>query len=333
MVRPVKFAALVIVLLFLASADTDAQQQSPRSNAVRQSLDDAWWTGPLLAPSAATLPRGHVLIEPYVYDVTTQGFYNSNGTRVGTPHSNGFGSLTYINYGLANKFTVGLIPTFGYNDVSEGLNSAGVGLGDLTVQAQYRMSQFHEGRWIPTTSINVQETFPTGKYDRLGNRPSDGFGAGAYTTTLGLFSQTFFWLPNGRILRARFNVTQAFSNNVNVQDTSVYGTQAGFRGHANPGSTLLIDAAGEYSMTRSWVLAFDAIYRHQGNTAVTGYNILDANQPVQLNSGLSQEFGFAPAIEYNWKRSVGVIFGARLIGPARNADRTIAPVVAVNYVH
>lgn len=329
-----KWAALVIAGLCLAFADMDAQQQpSPQPSAVRQSLDDAWWTGPLLAPSAATLPRGHILIEPYVYDVTTQGFYDSNGARVSSPHSNAFGSLTYFNYGLANKFTVGLIPTFGYNDVSAGLNSAGIGLGDLTVQAQYRMSQFHEGHRMPTTSINVQETFPTGKYDQLGNRPSDGFGAGAYTTTLGLFSQTFFWLRNGRILRARFNLTQAFSSNVNVQDVSVYGTEAGFRGHANPGSALFVDAAGEYSVTRSWVLAFDAIYRHQGNTAVTGYNILDANQSVQLNSGLSQEFGFAPALEYNWKRNVGVIFGARLIGPAHNADRTISPVIAVNYVH
>jgi hypothetical protein len=35
--------------------------------------------------------------------------------------------------------------------------------------------QFHEGRWSPTTSIAVQETLPTGKYDRLGERPSDGF--------------------------------------------------------------------------------------------------------------------------------------------------------------
>ncbi len=39
----------------------------------RQSLEDAWWTGPMLAPSAATLPRGHLLIEPYLYDVIAQG--------------------------------------------------------------------------------------------------------------------------------------------------------------------------------------------------------------------------------------------------------------------
>src|SRR5437763_7450950 len=34
-----------------------------------QSRGDAWWTGPMLAPSVATLPSGHMLIEPYLFDV------------------------------------------------------------------------------------------------------------------------------------------------------------------------------------------------------------------------------------------------------------------------
>lgn len=324
-------AALTIVCLVSGGWSQQLPAPSPSSNR-HQALDDAWWTGPLLAPAAGTLPQGHILIEPYIYDVTTQGEYNASGNRVPAPRIDEFGSLTYINYGLFNRFTVGLIPTFGYNDVSVGPNSAGIGLGDLTVQAQYRLTQFREGHWLPTTSINVQEALPTGAYDKLGARPSDGFGAGAYTTTLGFFSQSFFWLPNGRVLRGRFNVQQGFSGNVNVQDVSVYGTTTGFRGHANPGSTLLIDLAGEYSLTREWVLAMDAIYRHQGNTAVTGINTLASNQPLQFNSGLSQEFGFAPAVEYNWKRSIGVIFGTRLLGPGKNATHSITPVVAVNYV-
>jgi hypothetical protein len=48
---------------------------------VRQSLDDAWFTGPMLAPNATTLPRGHFLIEPYLYDVIAQGFYDRDGKR------------------------------------------------------------------------------------------------------------------------------------------------------------------------------------------------------------------------------------------------------------
>lgn len=288
----------------------------------------------MLAPSAATLPRGHFLIEPYLYDVTMQGRFDSDGVRRSTPHSNGFGSLTYVLYGLTDRVSIGVIPTAGYNEVSSGPSSAGVGLGDVTLQFQYRLTQFHEGSRIPTASIAVQETFPTGKYDGLGNRPSDGFGSGAYTTTVALFSQTYFWLPNRRILRMRLNVLPAFSSIVNVQDVSVYGTAAGFRGHARPGSSIFVDAAWEYSLTRRWVLALDATYRHQGNTSVTGYDILGSNPAkIQLNSGPSDAFGLAPAIEYNWKRNLGVLVGARVIAAGRNTAATITPAVAINFVH
>jgi hypothetical protein len=72
----------------------------------------------------------------------------------------------------------------------------------------------------------VQQTLPTGKYDRLGEDLNDGLGAGAYTTTLALFSQYYFWMPNGRILRSRLNVSYAFSDESDVEDVSVYGTSA-----------------------------------------------------------------------------------------------------------
>lgn len=324
-------ALLLILALLVLAASVTAAQSSPPS--FHQSLDDAWWTGPLLAPNASTLPPGHLLLEPYVYDVITQGFYSSSGTRARVPHVNGYGSLTYFNYGLANKLTVGMIPTFGYNEPSNGPGSAGVGVGDLTVQAQYRLHLFHEGGWIPTTSINVQETLPTGKYDHLGNRPSDGLGAGAFTTALSLYTQTFFWMPNDRILRGRFNVTQAFSHAVSVKDVSVYGTSQGFRGHANPGAALTVDIAGEYSLTRHWVLAMDATYHHQYNTPVTGYNIVDSTQSILLDSGSSQSFGLAPAVEYNFSNRVGVIFGTRLFPAGKNTSDTITPAIAVNIVH
>jgi len=317
-----------LLALFVGAAPAAAAQQEPSvpsAALVRQSLDDAWWTGPMLAPSASTLPRGHFLIEPYLYDVTSA-------------HSNGFGSLTYIIYGLTDRVGVGLIPTAGYNKVSDGLSSSGVGMGDLTLQGQYRLVKFHEGSWIPTISLNAQETFPTGKYDRLGDRPSDGLGSGAYTTALALYSQTYFWLPNGRILRMRFNATHAFSNSVNVEDVSVYGTGDGFRGHAKPGSSNLVDASWEYSLTRKWVLATDVTYRHGGSTRTTGYNVLDPNSmqnpsSIQLNSGSSDTLGFAPAIEYSWKPSLGVLLGTRVIAPGHNTSTTITPALAINFVH
>jgi hypothetical protein len=319
--RSVGAAAVMIAWWLSGSLDARAQQQASPPAVVRQSLDDAWWTGPMLAPNATTLPRGHLLIEPYLYDV------------IGA-HSNGFGSLTYVNYGLLDKLTVGLIPTAGFNQVSNGPSGSGVGMGDLTLQAQYRLTKFHEGSWIPTASIAVQEGLPTGKYDRLGDRPSDGLGSGAYTTTLALYTQTYFWLPNQRILRMRFNLTQSFSRSVNLEDVSVYGTEAGFRGQAKPGSFSYGDASWEYSLTRKWVLALDATYRHSCNTRTTGNNI-SAPIPasVQLNSGSSDALGFAPAIEYSWKPKLGVLLGARVIPASHNTKATITPAVAINFVH
>lgn len=322
----VAIVALMIAGFVVGAVSAKAQQDvSPPTSVVRQSLDDAWWTGPMLAPSAATLPRGHVLIEPYLYDVIS-------------PHSHGFGSLTYVNYGLVDRVTVGMIPTAGFNKVSNGPSSSGVGLGDLTLQTQYRLTKFHEGSWIPTTSVAVQETLPTGKFDRLGDRPGDGLGSGAFTTTLALYSQTYFWLPNHRILRMRFNLSEAFSNNVNIEDVSVYGTEAGFRGHAEPGNSFLVDASFEYSLTRRWVLAFDVTYRHNGNTRVIGFDVPSRNRVqnpsgIQTDSGSSEAFGFAPAIEYSWKSNLGVLLGTRAILAGHRTTASITPAVAINFVH
>ena len=54
-----RFCLLLIVLLparMFAQSVTDT---------ARQSLSDAWWTGPIAAAGADTLPPGHVLFEPY----------------------------------------------------------------------------------------------------------------------------------------------------------------------------------------------------------------------------------------------------------------------------
>lgn len=294
-------------------------QQAPLaiSSDARESLQDAWWTGPLLANSAATLPRGHFLVEPYIYDI------------IG-PHSQLFGSRAYVLYGLTNKLTTGVIPIVGYNQPDHGPGSSAMKFGDITLLGQYPLTQFHEHSWVPTTAIEVQQTFPSGKYDHLGIRPSDGLGAGAYTTTVSLNTQTYFWLANGRILRTRLDVSQSVSSGADVEDTSVYGTSNGFRGRAEPGKSLTIDLAPEYSLTRRWVLALDAIYECNGNTSVIGTQ--NAKTLLQ-NSGSGWAYGFAPAVEYNFSPKLGVILGGRVIAPGHNSSLTVAPVMAINFVH
>jgi hypothetical protein len=255
------------------------------------------------------------------------------------PTAHDLGSLTYMLYGVTDRVSAGLIPRFGYNQPSGAPDSSGVGLGDLTLQAAYSLTQYHDGRSTPDLSLVVQETLPTGHYDRL-TRASDGFGAGAYTTSLAVYSQDYFWMPNGRILRGRLDLTYAISSSVSVQGLSVYGTTDGFTGRAYPGDSFTADAAGEYSVTSNWVLALDVVYQHNASTSVSGSLPGGAAppgagtpaMPYESESGSSWSIIFAPAVEYNFSRAVGVITGVRIIEIGRNTTASVTPAVAVNMV-
>jgi hypothetical protein len=262
-----------------------------------------------------------MLIEPYIYDVTTPGV-------------DAFGSRAYVLYGLTDRLTVGAIPIIGYNRVSGAPNSSGIGLGDQILQAQYRLRRFHEGSWLPTVSLMLQETVPTGRYDRLGQRPANGMGGGAYATTLGVNMQSYFWMPNGRILRARLNATTTFAGRARVEGVSTYGTGGDFRGHARAGDNFYVGAALEYSLTTRWVLALDLTYSHNGNTWVRGYDVVPGLEPLRVSKrfGRSDAVGYAPAIEYNWSPNIGLLFGVRVIAGGNNVQRSVTPAIALNYV-
>jgi hypothetical protein len=305
---------------------------APRG-ASRQSLDDAWWTGPLLAASAGTLPPGHFLFEPYFFDSIPFARIDSHGERHNVPRANDFGSFSYLLYGLSDGVTIGLIPRFGFEQIDGGKSSSSLELGDWTLQGQLRLHDFHEGEWYPTISLNLGETFPTGKFDQL-DRASDGFGAGAYASILSLYSQTYFWMPTGRLLRARLNLSYALSSRVALRNMSVYGTENGFTGFADPGASAYGDLAFEYSITRNWVAAVDFWLERDNSTRVSGLNAAGARlAPFSANSGSAYELYVAPAVEYNVSASLGLILGARVFATGRNATALVTPVIAINYVH
>jgi len=303
--------------------------------AADQSREDAWWTGPMLAPSAATLPTGHMLVEPYLFDVMTDGRFDMNGTRHAGAREHDIGSLSYILYGLTDRLSVGLIPRFIFNEPAGAPSSSGVGIGDLSLQAGYGLTRFQDGQRMPALALVLDETLPTGRYQRLG-RASDGFGAGAYATALSIYSQDYLWMPNGRILRVRLDLTYALSASVGLEDMSVYGTAAGFRGRAYPGDSFTADAAGEYSVTRNWVLALDVVYQHNDNTRVRG-SVPSAGaaggSDVQADSGSGYSLGLAPAIEYNFNSRVGLLVGVRMFVAGRNATSSVTPAIALNMVY
>ena len=185
--------------------------------------------------------------------------------------------------------------------------------------------------------VLVAETLPTGRYDRLGERPSNGLGAGTYTTALAIYSQYYRWMPDGRLLRTRLDLTHSWSQGVSINDVSVYGTPAGFRGCASPGDSSVIDSAWEYSVTQRRVAALDVVYESDGSTLVAGQYPQQRTEGsglsgLQFASGASGSLALAPAVEYNWSSNAGVIVGAKIIAFGRNTSAAVIPAVAINLV-
>ncbi|MEP7007202.1 MAG: transporter [Sphingomonas bacterium] len=316
-----RLARLLLGGLAIALPAAPALAQEPPAGAIvapapaRQALDDAWWTGPMLANSAATLPRGHALVETYVFDRISGG-------------AQSYGSLTYLLYGLTDTLTLGARPMVGFNPRG---GARGVGMADLTLQAQYRLSSFSADPWKPAIAVSVLHSLPTGRYDRLGARPGDGLGSGAHTTTLALYAQNYTWLRNGRLLRTRLNISTSLPGKARVEDVSVYGTGEGFRGEARPGVSFDLGGSVEYSVTRSWVLALDLVYDHTAPTRVAGVDA--GGVPVARRYGTSDSFAIAPGIEYSWMPNLGVLLAARFVPRSYNTAPSITPAVAINFVY
>ena len=270
----------------------------------------------MLANSAATLPTGHALMETYAFN-QIQG------------DSRLFGSLTYLLYGATDRLTVGVKPMFGV--ASSGGKRSRPGVGDLTLSGQIRLTPRGAPPGHPTISLSLQHSFPTGRHDRLSGYRRAALGSGAHGTTLALYGQQYFWLPNGRIFRARLNLSGSRSSTAKVVGESVYGTSEGFRGSARPGAILTAGVSGEYSLTREWVLALDVVMTHARPTGVSGHLGTSA-MAIAFRSPAVDTIAIAPAIEYSWRSDFGVFVGMRVVPKWGGSAASVTPAVAINYV-
>lgn len=315
--RPAVFAIAAISLAAspLGAAPAD---QLPAPSPPASSTGEAWFTGPMLANSPATPAAGHLVGETFFFVPM------SRGVRT-------YGSLTYLLYGVTDRFAIGVKPLFKVNRV-DGRTSA-PGPGDMMLSAQYRLTPPSVvGR--PDVALNLLIGVPLGRHDRLGAHPEIAMGSGAPSATVSLYAQQSLRLANGRLVRARLNIGHSFNGAAKVSGTSVYGTQDGERGRAHPGNSTLVVVAGEYSLTRHWAVAMDAIYEHGGAGTLSDLKGSDGT-PVPGGASRrlppSASFALAPAIEYNVTADLGLLVGARVRFRGRNTPASIMPAIALTF--
>jgi hypothetical protein len=115
-----------------------------------------------------------------------------------------------------------------------------------------------------------------------------------------------------------------------VHGSSVYGTEAGFRGHARLGQAWNASVAAEYALDARWVLVGEAIWNRASAIDLAG-TAADRSH-VARRLAPSQEFSLAPAVEYNFTPNTGLIAGVQFTVAGRNTADYVAPQVALNVV-
>jgi len=277
---------------------------------LRAAMKSARWTGPLLASNAETLPHGHFYTEPYFFDGISGGDHH--------PGTSGF-----YQYGLTDNWTVGMQPFFSFGTQRY---NRGAAIGDFKLLSQVRLTHFTPDHQVPSVALVTNLIVPTGKHDQLGAL-KNGHGSGSFAPEIGVNVQQYFLLKNGRLLRGRINILRDFPVRTDVTGRSVYGTDAGFRGHARPGAKTSIILGAEYSVTKEWVLAFDVESDHWGKTELTGRDA--SGTLVNQMAPKSWNVGFAPAVEYNWSDRAGAIFGLWIVPRGHNTRSSITPAIAI----
>jgi hypothetical protein len=311
-----RFLSILLVAAVLSAARPALADGAP------ESLDDAWWNGPLLAIPAGTIPEGTFAAGAGLLDQITHAGSGTNA--VPAPGLNQADLRSAVVYGVSDDFNVSLWSLVGLGALPQGQSTSSVQLADWFIDGQYRLRDFRPGDALPAISFNLAETFPTGQYDRL-SPASDPLGAGAYSTTLGLYTQMPFWMPTGRILRAEFNLSYTLSGRVGISGMSVYETPDGFLGHAKPGSSVLGDLTLEYSLSQRWSAATEIQLELDNPTHVAGSDASGA--PLQASSGLGHVLYVTPYLEYYWSATEGLSFGTRIYAAGHNKTPTVTPTI------
>jgi hypothetical protein len=323
--RVVSTVAFGLVLLASASA-TEAEANSKASL-----IPLPWFTGPILAPSATTVPPGQVNLEPYLFVTDQVGHYNNKWALQSEAPATSVNAQWLIEPGVTDFMDIKAVPQMFYN-FHKGAYSAG--FGDLPVRLGLELLEENHQSWEPAIKLFLGESFPTGEYQHLkaSKKTTDSTGGGSFVSELQLMSQKYFHIYDTHFVRLRGFFSYDMSRPVHVSGLNTYGGGEDTDGVVKLGNVYTGILAFEYNFTRNWVIAMDAQYQYAGKRTFSGDPGTNPNgTPASLSSDQVKVFSLAPAFEYNFSAELGLLAGVWFSVIGQNTGDFISPTVAVNY--
>ena len=321
-----KWLFLACITLSLHARRTAIEKliEPPKVNEVQA----PWLTGPLLAPSGITIPPGHYNIEPYIYATAITAKYDRDWKEVKTETFWNNSFQPALQFGLTDWLDFEIFPTLFYNYTKK----AGKWVA-ADMPMNFDIQLYTHGKrvidWITSLKLVIKETVPIGKYRNLNPRKlaTDVGGQGSWQSALGLVWGNCFYLGKDRFLTARVNLQYTLPAPVHVKNLNVYGGGPGTNGTVYPAQNFFFDIGTELTLTKNWAFAMDIVGSWYGKARFKGKTILPNKLPP------ATQFSLAPAIEYNWNGSLGIIFGPWFTVAGRNSVKFTSGVFAVNYYH
>jgi hypothetical protein len=288
-------------------------------------VQDQWFTGTLEAPSPALPKAGLIVVKPFAIFTRTDGAYDARGDYHPTSGSDNDKSVVLMKYALTDRLSIQALPSIAHVDSGA---SHYTGIGDLPVEAEYRINDENDKTGFPSVTIAAGLNLPTGKYENLHTSLS-GFGAGAFMVKEQILFQSLFDTSGGPPVRLRAYVA-AYQpiGTAPVNNISVYGTAQGFTGRVDPGASIVSGIGGGYAFDQRWVAAMDLVYNSAQGFTLDGEDAL--NGLVHSKSGRRSTLSLAPALEYNLSSRFGIIAGGEFSVAGRNTPCYFAPQLAVS---
>lgn len=312
---------------------TGSPLPDPTPHIIYQECEDPWFTGPLLAPSAHVVPIGYINIEPYVFYTVTTGAYDSDWNSISTPNVTvaNFQFLFYL--GLTEWADILFAPQASWNST---MGTSSASFGDFSAELDLQVYENREDRFSPSVKFYVREIFPTGKYDR-GNPDKFGTdigGEGTFCTSFGFVLSMLHEFPKCHFLNWRFNPFYAIPTKVHVKGINFYGGAPNTKGTVTPEMQFGAIFAVEYTLSKHWVFSVDLEGIYGTKRSFKGFpgTVPEApNTPLILSRPDSLAFSIAPALEYNFNASFGIIAGSWFTFAGKNAPKFYSAVIAINY--
>jgi hypothetical protein len=307
---------------FLASASLSAYEvYDNRLRKEEPEREVPFLMGPLLASPPEVIPFGHFNFQPYLFLTGMSQRYDSHWNKKDIP----FFWITTLQFPL----TIGFAPRM---DIAINLivnekntkRQKAWSLGDLQVGLDYQL--FFESETFPDIKLSIRETFPTGKYNHLKGSKllTDAGGAGSYQSQIGLSIGKLIQIRGFQYLSTRLALDYIIPSSVSISGFNAYGGEAKTKGIVYPAQQFSADLGLEYSFTRHWGVTLDVLYLYSPKTRFKGV----FGEGIDI--GTMVQWSLAPALEYNWSETIGVIAGYWFTVAGRNTSAFQSGVIAVN---